>query len=113
MLGKISIAVVLVCFISFQDACCGQRAQDQSSVPGQVLVKLYEGVSREEAKAVHHRLGSRIVKHYQRLNIDLVAINCGLAVEEAIKLYQEDPHVAYAEPNYRRRTKPKKSADPI
>ena len=45
------------------------------------------------------------------MNIDLVKIKSGLTVEEVIKLYQEDPNVAYAEPNYTRRMQPKKRGD--
>jgi len=107
MLKQTAIALVLLCFMFFQNACCSQHIEDQSYVPGQVFVKLCEGVSLQEAQAIHHRLGSRIIKPYPKLNIHLVAINRGMTVEQAVKLYEEDPHVAYAEPNYRRRTKPK------
>jgi hypothetical protein len=109
MLRKISLTLFVLCFVLFQDACCSQPTQEQSHVPGQVLVKFYEDVSQEEAQALHDRLGSTILKHFQKLNIDLVKIRNGLTVEEAIKLYREDPHVAYAEPNYIRRIQPKKS----
>jgi hypothetical protein len=80
-------------------------------MPGQVMVKFNQGVSQEEARALHDRLGSTILAQYQKLSIDLVKIKSGLTVEEVIKLYQENPPVAYAEPNYIRRIQPKKSAD--
>jgi len=102
---------LLLCFFLFQDACFSQVPQKQSYVPGQILVKFREGVSHEETLALHSRLGSTILKHFQKLNIDLIKIRSGLTVEEAIRLYQEDPPVAYAEPNYIRRIQPKKSAD--
>ena len=108
MLGKTSLTLLLLCFVFFHNACYSQRAQDQSYIPGQVLIKFNEGVSQEEAQAIHDRMGSTILKRFQKLHIDLVKIKIGLTVEEAIRLYQEDPHVAYAEPNYTRRMQPKK-----
>jgi thermitase len=111
MLRETSLTLLLLCCVPFQDSCCSQQAQDQSYIPGQILVKFHEGVSQEEAHTLHDRLGSTILVHYQKLNIDLVKIKSGLTVEEAIKLYQEDSRVAYAEPNYTRRTRPKISAD--
>jgi thermitase len=111
MLRKTSLTLLLLCLAFFQDACCNQLAQDQSHIPGQILVKFNEGVSQEEVQALHDRLGSTIIKHYKKLNINLVRIKRGLTIEEAIKLYQEDPNVVYAEPNYTRRMQPKKSID--
>ena len=111
MLGKTSLTLFLLCFVFFHNACFSQVAQKQSYIPGQVLVKFSEGVSEEQAQALHDRLGSTILKHFEKLHIDLVKIKSGLTVEEAIKLYQKDHHVAYAEPNYTRRMQPKKSID--
>jgi hypothetical protein len=111
MLRKTSLTLLLLCFVFFQDACYSQLAQDQSYIPGQILVKFNEGVSQEEAQALHDRLGSTILKHFQKLNIYLVKIKSGLTVEEAIKLYQEDLNVAYAEPNYTRKMQVKKGDD--
>jgi len=52
-----------------------------------------------------------ILKRFEKLHIDLVKIKSGLTVEEATELYQENPQVAYAEPNYLRRMQPKKVGD--
>jgi hypothetical protein len=111
MLGKMTLMPLLLCFVFLQDAGCGQRGHGQPYVPGQVLVKFHEGVSQDEAQALHNRLGSTVLVNYGKLNIDLVAIKNGLAIEEAIKLYQEDPIVAYAEPNYTRSMQPSESGD--
>jgi hypothetical protein len=111
MLREISRTLFLLCFVLFQDACSSQPMQEQSYAPGQVLVKFHEGVSQEEAEALHDRLGSTILAHYQELNADLAKFKCGLTVEEAIRLYREDPRVAWAEPNYARKMQPIKSAD--
>jgi len=112
MLKRVSLTLFLLYFVLFQDACCGQPAQKQLYSPGQVLVTFHEGVSQEEAQAIHDRLGSTRLKHLQKQNTDLVKVKTGLTVEEAIRLYREDPHVAYAEPNYIRRIQPKKTGIP-
>jgi thermitase len=111
MLRETALTLLLLCFVPFQDSCRSQQAQDQSYIPGQILVKFHEGVSKEEAHTLHDRLGSTILVHYQKLNIDLVKIKSGLTVEESIKLYQEDSRVVYAEPNCTRRKQPTKRGD--
>jgi len=105
------ILLLLFCLLSFQNACYSQLAQDQTYIPGQILVKFKVSVSQGEAQVLHNRLGSTILKHFQKMNIDLVKIKSGLTVEEVIKRYQEDPNVVYAEPNYTRRMQPKKRGD--
>ena len=111
MLRKTSLILLLLSFFLFQDACFSQVSQEQAYIPGQVLVKFNEGVSEEQAQALHDRLGSTILKRFEKLHIDLVRIKSGLTVEEATELYQENPQVAYAEPNYLRRMQPKKVGD--
>ena len=45
-------------------------------------------------------MGSKILKYFDRINVDLVKIKEGWTVEKAIEVYQDDPNVEYAEPNY-------------
>jgi len=52
-------------------------------------------------------VGSKVVKHFERINVDLVKIPKGWTVEKAIEVYQADPGVEYAEPNYLRRIQEK------
>jgi hypothetical protein len=108
MLRKQSLILLFLCLVFLQDAACCQPVQEKAYMPGQVLVKFNQGVSQQEARALHDRLGSTILVRYQGLNTDLVKIKSGLTVEEVIRLYREDPHVAYAEPNYIRKPQPEK-----
>jgi thermitase len=110
MLGKTSLLLVVLCLVFSQDACYSQLAQEQAYVPGQILVKFNDGVSQDKALEIHNRLGSTMVKHFEKISVYLVQIKPGVTVEEAIDLYQEDPNVAYAEPNYTRRMQTKKSS---
>ncbi len=75
---------------------------------GEVLVKFKANVSLAEAKSLHRRLGSKILKHFERINVDLAKIREGWTVEKAIEAYQADPNVEYAEPNYIRRIQTEK-----
>jgi len=81
-------------------------------VAGEVLVKFRANVSLMEAKSLHRRLRSKVLKHFERINVDLVRIKEGWTVEEVIEAYQADPNVEYAEPNYTRRIQTKKLENP-
>jgi subtilisin family serine protease len=72
-------------------------------VPGQVLVKFREGVSRAQERAVHGTVASRVLQRIAGgLGIDHVRLPRGLEVAEAIRRYEADPAVEYAEPNFYR-----------
>jgi len=83
-------------------------AKPPESVPGEVLVKFKASASLTEAKSLHNRLGSKVLKHFEGINVDLVKIREGWTVEKAIEVYQADPNVEYAEPNYTRRIQTEK-----
>ena len=71
-------------------------------VPGELLVKFRPAVSRHLARATHRYFGSRAIKRFRRINVDHIKIPEGWSVEEALEIYQDDPDVEYAEPNYYR-----------
>jgi len=49
---------------------------------------------------IHGGHGSEKIKEFPPLNIDHVKFRKGMSVEEAIAVYQAEPDVEYAEPNY-------------
>ncbi len=95
--------LLLLIFALFPYACGSGVANHPEYAVGEILVKFKKDVSREEANSLHSRCGSKILKHFKRINADLVQIKEGWTVEQAIKAYQGDPSVEYAEPNYTRR----------
>jgi len=99
---------LLFFFVLFQGACYSQVAKQPGYVAGEILVKFKANVSRTEAKSFHKHFGSKILKHFEGINADLVKIKEGWTVEEAIESYKADPNVEYAEPNYTRRIKTEK-----
>ena len=105
--NPLSLFLLLLLVLS-QDACYSQATKRPEYVAGEVLVKFKANVSLAEAKSLHRRLGSKILKHFERINVDLVKIREGWTVEKAIEVYQADPNVEYAEPNYIRRIQTEK-----
>jgi len=104
------LSLFLLLFLVFsQNACYSQAGKQPGYVAGEVLVKFRANVSLMEAKSLHRRLGSKILKHFEGINVDLVKIREGWTVEKAIEAYQADPNVEYAEPNYTRRIQTKKN----
>jgi hypothetical protein len=107
MHGNLPFRLLLLVFILFQYACCSGVANHPEYAAGEILVKFKKDVSRAEAKSLHSRCGSKILKHFERINVDLVKIKDGWTVERAIEVYRDDPSVEYAEPNYARRIQTK------
>jgi PKD repeat protein len=68
---------------------------------GELLIKLRPRISSQAAAVSHATLGSRVVKHFRKAGVQLVKLRAGLATKEALELYNNDPNVEYAEPNYR------------
>jgi hypothetical protein len=95
--------LLLLVFALFPFACVSGVANQPEYAAGEIMVKFKKDVSRAEAKSLHSRCGSKILKHFERINVDLVQIKEGWTVEQAIKVYQDDSSVEYAEPNYTRR----------
>jgi thermitase len=108
MLRNLPCLFLLLFLIFFQNACYAQVAKQPKYVPGEVMVKFKANVSPTEAKSLHTRLGSKLLKHFEGINADLVRIKEGWTVEKAIEVYQAEPYVKYAEPNYTRRIQTKK-----
>jgi thermitase len=107
MHGTPPFLLLLLIFVLFPYACGSGVANHPEYAAGEILVKFKKDVSREEAKSLHSRCGSKILKHFERINADLVQIKEGWTVEQAIKAYQDDPSVEYVEPNYTRRIQTK------
>jgi len=107
MHGNLPFRLLLLVFILFPYACSSGVANHPEYAASEILVKFKKDVSRAEAKSIHNRCGSKILKHFERINVDLVKIKDGWTVEQAIEVYRDHPSVEYAEPNYARRIKTK------
>lgn len=79
-------------------------AQVGAQAPGEVLVRFKEGV--REAQQVRRTLNAQgtPIGALPELNVVLLRLRPGLAVDDAIRDLSARPDVVYAEPNFRRQT---------
>ena len=81
-----------------------RKAGTARYVPGEVLVKFRAGASTIAIKALHSALGAGKIKEIRHLGIHQMKLPDNVSVEEAVRVYQSDPNVEFAEPNYIVRT---------
>ena len=68
---------------------------------GELLVKFKAGTPEEGKKRVHKKHGAEKLKEFSKLRLHHLKLKKGMSVEDAVKRYQADPEVEYAEPNFR------------
>jgi subtilisin family serine protease len=69
-------------------------------VPGEVIVGFRAHASRADVARVHGRVPARVAQRFAGLRMQLLKLKQGTSVQGAIRRYQRDPAVAFAEPNY-------------
>jgi hypothetical protein len=67
---------------------------------GELLVKFKAETPKDVESALHGKLGSEVIKEFHTIKVQHVRLKKRLSVEEAVRLYQADPNVEYAEPNH-------------
>lgn len=105
---KLAIWTILLtcCFASSVWAVPGSRTQTGQTrryVAGELLVKYKPRVRAAASEYFRGRWGVSTLKTYQAVGAEHVKLPKGMTVEEALEIYQDDPDVEYAEPNYLRR----------
>jgi len=70
-------------------------------VPGELLVRFAYDVSVSSVLLLNHQVGASVLRGYEIVdNLTHIKLPPGLTVERAVELYESDPNVLYAEPNY-------------
>src|SRR5712692_9175068 len=69
-------------------------------VPGEVLVKFKPAAIAQERAASVAALGHTVLAHLEQPGWVHVKLGAGQSVTEALVVYQNDPNVEYAQPNY-------------
>jgi subtilisin family serine protease len=69
-------------------------------VPGQVILGFRRQASRADFARVHGRVPARVTQRFGNLRMEVVKLGRGVSVQQAIRRYERDPAVAFAEPNY-------------
>jgi thermitase len=71
-------------------------------VPGEVIVQFRADASRTAERRANQRVGARVAERFAPLGAQVAKLPPGLSVASAVRRYEADPAVAFAEPNYLR-----------
>jgi len=91
------------------------QAQMSEHVADEVIVKYREGVDESSKDLARFRVSGKRKKLFRSVRgLEVTKLPGNVSVQEAIDLYQQDPNVLYAEPNYilRLTAKPDLTATP-
>ena len=100
-LKSVWFAIFLIFFLLFgNNAISAQHRPDY--VPGEILIKYKSSVSASSIEVSQSRLGTSTIKTFKYIGVRHVKLPVDLSVEDALKIYKNDPDVEYAEPNYYR-----------
>ena len=70
-------------------------------VPGEILVSIEERAGRQDLSRLNRETGAATEENLPGSDVSLVDLPRGLGVAEAVRAYEADPAVEYAEPNFR------------
>lgn len=93
--------LLVAVFFSFQGATEPIVPQLPLFSPDQVLVAFSPGTPSADIRELHQRVGGKVIKTITAIGLDVVKVPAGTVLDK-IKLYQRNPNVSYAEPNYLR-----------
>ena len=84
----------------------GPRAPGRSGqwVPGEVVVQRRPALSATGLSRLHARVGAAVVERVPAFDVEVVRLDPGVRVLEAVAAYESAPGVVSAEPNLRRLT---------
>jgi subtilisin family serine protease len=71
-------------------------------VPGELIVGFRATAERAAMRRVNGHVGARVSRRFPAFRMQLVTLPRGLAVRDAVREYERDPAVSFAEPNYLR-----------
>jgi subtilisin family serine protease len=69
------------------------------AVPGEIVVMFAAGVGRAEARELHQRVDTEVVSRVPRFQVEVVRVPATTSIEAAIRGYERDPRVLFAEQN--------------
>jgi len=101
--GKLGWAFAIISLwsgmaISAMPEDAGRRGPE--SAPAELIVKYRTKVEGARAE-IHRRLGSRRLKGFPALAMERVKVRSGMRIADAIREFESNPDVEYAEPNFR------------
>ncbi len=98
---KIRLVALLMLPLFIFSPWIPQAAAQHDYVEGEILIRFKAGVSESVVARSLSAKGAARLGGLERLNIQHVRLPAGQSVKDALAEYRRDPHVLYAEPNYR------------
>lgn len=92
---------LLLCNIATLTQAQNKPTKPTGYAPDRVLIAFEQGTQGAEKKALHAKLGASVLRTITALGVDVVQVPAGTVLEK-IKLYDKNPNVRYAEPDYYR-----------
>jgi len=99
------LAVMVMAIIVWSDTCIGAIKSDVENpayVPGELLVKYKPSARAASTESYRTQWNIRTLKTFNAIGVQHVKLPEGMTIEAALEIYQDDPNVEYAEPNYYR-----------
>lgn len=101
VMKPVTTQVFLILIALCLAACGGDGTRERTFNAyrdGEVIVKFRQGVN--DTFRTHKLVGAALIKKSKIEGIERVSLREGILVEEAVRAYEADPDVEYAEPNY-------------
>lgn len=99
----ICLLTASVCISLTVIAASSNKTPEFRYVPGEILVKYKAGSQPAKAASMNAKLGTRTIKCFSNRELYRKKLPDHMTVEQALDLFNSDPDVEYAEPNYVRK----------
>jgi subtilisin family serine protease len=80
-----------------------QAAGNPAYIRHELLVKYKPGTHRKTASALKDNLGASTIRRFRSIDSEHISLPEGMSVQDALEIFQNDPNVEWAKPNYIRR----------
>ena len=101
MKKNITFAMILVIFVL---NCNKPSHQQLENTTNQLIIRFKDTASQAAIDSLTAEMNLQHVSDIPELNIKVYKLASGMTLEKAIQGCQKNPHVQYAEPDYRVRT---------
>jgi subtilisin family serine protease len=93
---------IFIVLLAMLVSCGGHNRSSEIAAykEGEVIVKFKSGTDVSKRNSAHLHMRTASVREIDRRGLQRVVLARGLSVKEAIGLYEKNPDVEYAEPNY-------------
>src|SRR5512141_2324806 len=104
MIKRLSLTAYTLLALLTLDAQITQlpaQAQRPTHVADEIIVRYRDSADEYKKEVGRFRVAGQRKKAFKSVHgLEVIKLGRNVSVEDAIELYQQDPHVLYAEPNY-------------